>query len=200
VDRSSLQRAIIRLPERSAAPRFALTELSGRLVELSGSSLTAIVRLVREAQLGAEPVAWVSDEKSSFFPPDVAASGVDLDALVVVRVAADHRARAADLLARSGAFGLIVVDCDSDGRVPMPLLSRLLGLAQKHGIAIVFLSGRSESRQVSELGSLVSLRAQVSIERTAAGRFKSRLQVLKDKRCAPGWIDEEVCSGPPGLR
>ena len=51
------------------------------------------------------------DEQGGFFPPDAAEGGVDLDALLVVRARdLSSMASAADQLARSGAFGLLVVD------------------------------------------------------------------------------------------
>src|SRR3954466_5327853 len=88
---------IVRLtpPEEGIAPaadpgRWSLETLSGRLVELSArgatATLTIAIELVLEAQLAAEPAAWVTLSNATFFPPDVADSGVDLAALVVVRV------------------------------------------------------------------------------------------------------------------
>ena len=77
------------------APRWTLDELTGRLTELSGqgavASLTAATALLLEAQLRGEPCAWILLPGSSFFPPDLAASGVDLEALVVVRVETGER-------------------------------------------------------------------------------------------------------------
>ena len=89
--------------------------LSGRLVELSGEGasavLTAAMGLVRDAQEERETTAWVATQKSLFFPPDAAAGGIDLGALAVIRVPdLPYVPRAADKLARSGAFGLIVLD------------------------------------------------------------------------------------------
>ena len=96
----------------SAAPvsePWRLDALRGRLVELSArgaaATLTAAIELVVEAQQAAEPVAWVTLGNATFFPPDAAASGVDLAALAVVRVHdATAAARAAERLLRSGGF------------------------------------------------------------------------------------------------
>jgi hypothetical protein len=75
--------------DRTAAPRLALDQLGGRLIELSAqgavATLTSAVGLVLEAQQQAEPVAWIAIAGTSFYPPDLADSGVDLDALIVVR-------------------------------------------------------------------------------------------------------------------
>src|SRR3990172_9009714 len=69
---------------------FGLGPLSGRLVEISGhrasANLTVAFGLVLEAQSKDEPVAWVTLARSTFFPPDVADSGIDLTRLAVVRV------------------------------------------------------------------------------------------------------------------
>jgi recombination protein RecA len=172
---------------------------------------------VREAQLLGEPAAWVTLATQSFLPEDAAAGGVDLDALPVVRVpqVADL-ARAADRLARSGAFGLIVLDMtgldmtglDMTGlqagppraMVRMATLARLLGLAQKHAVAVLFLTHKPHGSP--SLGSLVSLRAQTRHRRTGAegaDTFVCELRVIRDKRGRPGWTHEEICRGPAGL-
>lgn len=195
-----------------APSEWSLAGLAGRLVELAGAedsaALTFALGLVRQAQLLGEPAVWVGTSTESFFPPDAAAGGVDIDALAVVRVP-DVRAltRAADQLARSGAFGLLVLDVGpfgsergrgrSRGGVPTAALSRLLGLAQKHGTAVVFLTDKPA--RAPSLGSLVSLRAQAVRRQTGKDEFTCELRVLKDKRRAPGWVVREVCGGPPGL-
>jgi recombination protein RecA len=198
-------------PAPARAPAWALPELAGRLVELSGpgaaATLTLALRLVLDAQGRDEPAAWLTDRGSCFFPPDAADGGVDLDALVVVRVAEPAAvARAADQLARSGAFGLLMLDLGR-ARVPDPLQSRLLGLAQKHETAIVFLTEKPST--APSLGSLVSLRCEAGAVRPEPGSasgfgcespFECALRALKDKRRAPGWSYQEACRGPAGLR
>ncbi|MHC4958187.1 MAG: P-loop NTPase family protein [Planctomycetota bacterium] len=186
---------------RAGISEWSIAGFAGRLVELSGAegsaAMTMAFALVREAQLLGEPAAWVSLEKEGFFPPDVAAGGVDLDALAVVRVPATKKlARAADMLARSGAFGLVVIDV-GQARVAMAVLARLLGLAQKHKTAIVFLTRKPE--QTPSLGSLVSLRGQAVRRQSGRDEFVCSLTVVKDKRRAPGWGHEETCHGPAGL-
>lgn len=193
------------LPTARALPfsrsEWKLASLAGRLTELSGTgdsaALTLAFGLVREAQLLEEPVAWVTLRHHSFFPPDVAAGGVDLTTLAVVRVERQRGlARAADHLARSGAFGLIVLDV-ADAVLPMAALARLMGLARKHDIALLFLTRKHE--QNPSLGSLISLRGQTKRRRTGRDQFTCNLLVVKDKRRAPGWNHEEVCGGPAGL-
>lgn len=177
--------------------------LAGRLVELTstedGASLTLTAALVLDAQRGGETAVWVMRESSSFFPPDLAAWGVDLDALVVVRVG-DARSvgKAADRLARSGAFGLIVLDLGPRVDLPAPLLSRLLGLARKHDTAVLFLTEKPP--HVPSLSSLVSLRAESSQRRERDDHFVVELRATKDKCRAPGWTHAESCCGSPGLR
>jgi recombination protein RecA len=186
---------------RFAPSAWSLPGLAGRLAEISGAedsaALTVALGLVREAQLLGEPAAWITPLTECFFPPDAAAGGVDLAALAVVRVP-DARAllRAADQLARSGGFGLVVVDAGA-ARLPLPALSRLMGLAQKHGVALLFLTDKVE--RAPSLGSLVSLRGHARRRRTGPDEFTCELLVVKDKRRAPGWTHTEVCGGPSGL-
>lgn len=180
---------------------WTLKGLSGRLVEISGAedsaALTIALGLVRQAQFLGEPTAWISPVTESFFPPDAAAGGVDLSALAVVRVPTPRALpRAADQLARSGGFGLVIVDL---GATPLPLaaLSRLLGLAQKHGVVILFLTDKSD--RAPSIGSLVSLRGHARRRRVKPDEFACEVVVLKDKRGPPGWTHTEVCGGPAGL-
>lgn len=171
-------------------------------MELSGPGTTPLLTLafglVHEAQLAGEPAAFIALPGSTFYPPDVVAGGVDLEALAVVRAKdALRAARAADQLARSGAFGLLVLDL---GRAELPLaaLSRLAGLAQKHDTAILCLTRKHGS--APSLGSLVSLRGEAARWPSGGGRFTCQLEVVKDKRRGPGARCAEVCRGPDGLR
>ena len=177
------------------------SEVAGRLVEVSASTGSASVSLtfslVRESQEKGEPVGWVTGAESTFYPPDAARGGVDLAALVVIRVRArESIARAGEKLLRSGGFGLIVLDLGS-ADIPMPLQSRLTGLAHHHHTALVCLTEK-EPRAFS-LGSLVSLRAHAEKKRTFENRFACALRVLKDKRRGPTWKHEELYFGPAGM-
>ena len=193
-----------------AAPRFCLVELAGRLVELSGDGasavLTAATGLMADAQATGEPVAWVGGDESSFYPPDVAESGVSLATLVVVRIPLGSATRprstllavAAERLLRSGAFGLVLLDLGKACELSQSLQSRLLGLAQHHQAAVLCLTEKSET--TASLGSLVSLRAHVGRTWLGGDRFECELRVSKDKRRGPVWSEREVCRGPMGLR
>lgn len=270
--------ARIEVPAQAPAPAWSLADLAGRLVELSASAetahLTVAFGLVLEAQLGDDRAAWVALDGSSFFPPDLVDTGIDLDALPVVRVP-DARAagRAADHLLRSNAFGLVVVDLAGGGDwtspgiqgrcrfqltqsdairessnperkqrqrarassasvgvarlrqfargaygakgssvvsaeagvatalnagLPVPILSRLLGLAREHGAVVLLLTRKAED--ASSMHSLISLRAEARWRCTEAGVYEVGVRVLKDKRSGPGWTHTEICRGPDGLR
>jgi recombination protein RecA len=190
--------------------RFCLEELSGRLVELSGEGASAVlsiaVGLVLDAQAAREPVVWVGSDACSFYPPDLAESGVDLEALLVVRIALQSAARlgsqalavAAERLLRSGAFGLVVIDLGKAAAITQPLQSRLLSLAQRHQTALLCLTEKAE--ETPSLGSLVSLRAQAVRTWLGRDRFACELRVRKDKRRGPTWSEREVLRGPLGLR
>ncbi len=189
----------LRTKHRDSGDPFSLQSLRASLSELSGpSALTAGVLKVREAQLAGEPVAWVSRPDSIFYPPDVEASGVDLKAVAVVRVPAVELPRAGEMLVRHGGFGLVVIDLPARHRVQTPLLSRMLGLAQKHDAAVLFLTEASEHD--SSLDSLISMRAWAAAPGSAPGEFTLTVRALKDKRHAPTWSTNEVCRGPVGLR
>jgi recombination protein RecA len=173
-----------------AQSSWGLAALRGRLVELSArgatATLTAAIELVAEAQEQSEPVAWLTLQAGTFYPPDVADSGIDLAALVVVRCPdATAAARAAERCLRSGAFGLVILDLgghsesrkgdDRDLSIASPhrsavlrgpakldlsmqIQGRLVTLAQTHDAAVVCLTEKTQD--TASLGSLVSLRAE----------------------------------------
>lgn len=208
-----------RRPDATVSRGWSLPGLAGRLCELSGlgpvAGLTLALDLVREAQDRGEPTAWITARRATFFPPDAAAGGVDLERLPVVFAAGPRdAARAAGRLLRSGAFGLVVLDLASSpaaergprgrrGRhrpvgpsIPMPLQSRLVGLAQQHETAVLCLT--EKGADAPSLGSLVSLRCEAHRELIDA-RFLCSVEALKDKRGGPGWSASEERRGPPGM-
>jgi recombination protein RecA len=191
-------------PQRGAEPvetRWALAAIRGRLVELSArgasATLTAAIELALEAQTQNEPVAWLTLVDGTFYPPDVAESGVDLAALVVVRALdATALARAAERILRSGAFGLVILDLGRRADLTMAIQGRLVTLAQTHDAAVVCLTEKAQD--TASLGSLVSLRAEALRGRDREG-FSLKIRALKDKRRGPGWSHTARRRGPAGL-
>jgi|SoiMetStandDraft_2_1073263.scaffolds.fasta_scaffold149036_2 recombination protein RecA len=180
---------------------WSLSDIVGRFVEISGSEATATLTLtlglVLDAQRHGEPVGWATSTESSFYPPDAAQLGIDLAALVVVRVPRpDAIARAGEKLLRSGGFGLVVLDLGL-GEMPTPLQSRLIGIANHHHSALVCLTEKDSTS--FSLGSLVSLRVHAERRRVGKNEFACGLRVLKDKRRGPTWTHEELRHGPAGL-
>jgi recombination protein RecA len=188
-------------PTSPDAREWSLQSLVGRMVEMScdaaGASLTAATSLVLEAQENAEPAAWIESNGSGFYPPDVAASGVDLNGLIVVRTDSTPKAtRAADHLLRSGGFGLVVLDLSHDANLAMAVQSRLSGLANAHRCVVVCLT-RKKSDALS-IGSLVSIRGETTVEKHGFDQFAWGIHVIKDKRRGPGWHHAGACRGPEG--
>ena len=180
---------------------WSLPQVAGRFAEISGSNATAALTLtcglVLDAQKRGEPMGWATSTESSFYPPDAAQLGIDLAALVVVRVPKpDAIARAGEKLLRSGGFGLVVLDLGL-ADMPTPLQSRLTGLAHHPHSGLVCLTEK-DSKAFS-LGSLVSLRVHAERKRARSNHFACGLHVLKDKRRGPTWRHEELRHGPPGL-
>lgn len=182
--------------------RWSLDSLAGHLCELRNPgrapALTLSTVLLLQAQERGQPVAWIASGPSCFFAPDMAAWGVDLMALPVIQVdGSGEAARAADHLLRSGSFGLLVLDLQSDCDLSIAAQSRLLGLARRHRSALLCLTQPKRGRR-NGLGSLVSLRVSGSVHSDGEG-FVCELEALKDKRNGPGWKHRVLCRGAEGL-
>jgi hypothetical protein len=171
-----------------------LQELQGRLTELSGDKNSAVLtwafQLVAQAQRQGEPVVWITSTETSFFPPDAHEMGIDVQALVVVRVPTpEDQTRTADYVLRSGSVGLVVLDFHplphrkAYRELPLQVQSRLAGLAKKHGTTVLCLT--QKTLEAPSLGSLVSWQAHTRTQRVAAG-FYGCAQVVKDKRRGAG--------------
>jgi len=180
----------------------------GRLVELSGEGgnarTTMAAAAVRQAQREGETVAWIQPREGHLYPPDLDDGGIDLQALVVVRVPTKVGAyglcRAAELLLRSGGFGLVVLDM-CEGTPPVhdsAWQGRLLGLARQHHSRLIVLTHKGS--HVASLGPLVSLRIESDRARIGTGLFSLRHRVLKNKSGIAWSCPDERRRGPWGLR
>jgi len=181
---------------------WSLDVIAGRFVEVTGSAqttaLTAAAGLVLETQRRGEWAAWITGPQSTFFPPDFAASGIDLEALPVIRIQDAKQAwRAADTLLRCGGFALVVLDTGGRSTLPLSIQTRLAGLAKKHHAALLRITRGDQAD--SARGSLVSLRGETGKERTPDDTFHCTLHAVKDKQGKPGWVHTEVRRGPDGL-
>ena len=211
------QRTARRHGAQDVASAWELGTLAGRLTELSGGASSAVLSLalwlVGEAQRRGEPAGWITGPGSCFFPPDAAASGVDLEALVVVRVPPTRAPWVADVLLRSGGFGLVVIDLGPWAHVPLPIQTRLAGLARKHRAALVFLTekprGTEKPSDSPSLGPMISLRLEATRTRRSRDaasreRFGCEVRILKDKRSGfasrcGSLATQEVNRAPDGL-
>lgn len=181
---------------QAPAADWSLERLLGEVTELSGRRsgvLSLAAGLIWQAQRRREVCAWVTDTDELAYPPDLAAAGVDLACLAVLRLPAPLDA--AERLLRSGGFGLILVDC-ALRRLPPPVLQRVTVQARRQRTALVFLTRKQAGE--GSLGSLVGLHLQVTRQPQGDG-YVCQAQARKDKRQAPFWQVEERCDGPPGL-
>ncbi len=183
-------------------PDFDWTAVRGRLVEMRADAgaavLSAVTTLVWQAQRAGEPVAWVHGGTASPFVQDLVAAGIDVGAVVSVRLHRELDAlRAAERLLRSGGFGLMVIDIQRGITLGATEAGRLARLADVQDCAVILIAEQPVSPAA---GSLVSLRAEVSRVRLSDGRFERRIRVVRDKRTAREWTVTEVVDGPDGLR
>jgi len=161
--------------------------------------MTAAGSLVLECQLKADFAVWVAIGGTTFFPPDFAASGIDLSALPVIRVDGSvSAAQAAEQLLRSGGFGVVVIDLGEATDMRVSVQARLAALAKKHNTAVVCLT--QKPREADSLGPMVSLRCEAMMRQTGFNQFAWDIHVLKDRlRGVKTWKHSEVCRGPDGM-
>ena len=195
--------ALDQLRQRFSPAWIGWAELRGRLTELSAPHgaglLTWAMGWVYEAQAAGELVAWLTHGERHFYPPDASSNGIDLAALAVIRVPDGLGvSRSAERLARSGAFGLIVLDLGPRATIPDALQSRLAQHALPSETAILCLAEKPDA--AASLSSLVSLRGLTRCQHQGEDAFVCQLTISKDKRRGPGRERKEVCHGPPGLR
>jgi hypothetical protein len=235
---SAQARAPVWDPEQAPAGR-RLAELAGpgRLVELCGAAqTTAAVTLLAEVQREGETAAWIQIVGGDLYPPDLAAAGIDIEALIVVHTPPQTSAnqpapalvggprsaggltggpagqcRAAELLLRSGGFGLVILDFGrGEPRGSTAWQGRLLGLARQHEARVVILRERSHEPAPASLGPLTSLRLDSRVERDPrpedppgfrprTARLVLRHELLKNKSGGPVEPAHTWLRGPWGL-
>ena len=198
--------ARVRSPEAEAAlaevlPEKRLTEISGR--HACARTSTAVSCVIR-AQSRFELVAWVQPKHGALFPPDLAAAGVDLDSFIVVHIPRHAGpfglVRAAEWIARSGAFGLTVIDL-SDALPPGSASNwqgRLQGVLRQYDGRILLLT--SNERDEPSSGPLIGLRIEPHRNSHLAGTFEVRPRVLKDKIGLQTELKTSSFAAPAGLR
>jgi recombination protein RecA len=168
-------------------PRGELTEITG---PLSSGKTSVAFSMIASVQRRGEPVAYV-DPSRSFHAPSAARCGIDLGGLLLVRPPHEEEAlRAADLLLRSRAFALVVIDLPGlrrvkgDGRS----LFRLTRIAREVETALVALTTEWGGGASSPLRAAVGLRLSVRpgsclVEGSAARLqgYRGAIEVTKDR-------------------
>ncbi|PRQ04352.1 Protein RecA [Enhygromyxa salina] len=215
---------LISLPDPARPdPRDELRPLAelaapGRIVELCGEAqVTTAASILAHVQHEGDTAAWIQPARGDLYPPDLAAAGIDVEALIVVHIPDSGnmsgpagQCRAAELLLRSGGFGLVVLDfCRAEPQAGGAWQGRLLGLARQHEARILLL--RKDTRaDLPSLGPLVGMRVASHVERTRneddppgftprTGRFLIRHEVLKNKSGGPLEPAPMLVRGPWGL-
>jgi hypothetical protein len=194
---------LIRAAELRAAPAvgtWRFTDLVGILAELSeeapSGALSFAAEIMAGAQAAGEHAAWVASQDSLPFPPDLAARGIDLGALTIVRAGPPPGAfTAAEWLVRSGAVGLVIVDAVGLGPVSDAVLGRVLKVAERELVAVLFLTRKPAG--APSLGSRISLHGFAA--RCGTAPAVVTVATVKDKRTAPGARLARQYNGPPGV-
>lgn len=213
-------------PERAAEAAILRGVPRGVVVELApaaaGAQTTVAALSLLQCQREGAPVAWVEAESGTAYPPDLAQLGLDLQALLWVRVpdaaGASAIPKAAELLLRTGAFGGLVLDVHPR-RLPRggAWLSRLAALVREHRARCVIVvsdasgrSGRGAEGQSAgstgagstggaSLGPGIGLRLRARRRRVHPGRYQLVAEVLKNKTGRASAFDTAGLSGVPSL-
>ncbi|MFP4509473.1 MAG: hypothetical protein ACLFNQ_05025 [Spirochaetaceae bacterium] len=179
------------------------------LVELYGSaSLTALMKIMREAQEQEEAVCWIRTDSTLFYPPDILMHGVDPGMVYIMNAGSEYRqdqpyaaaaGKVADILLRLHAFRCVIMDIGPRS-MRMGVLSRLIRFARVHNAAIICLTTGE-----GHLGSLVSVRVEAMFEPfdyspDSWPHFSYRMRAVKDRRTPALWERVEKCGHAMRLR
>ncbi|MEM7448649.1 MAG: hypothetical protein AAF355_10440 [Myxococcota bacterium] len=168
------------VPERTS---IASLVRPGYIVELSSNQAQGLnsvaVSCILHMQRIGETTVWVQSTQGSLYPPDLARAGVDLDALPTVHVPPLKLSRAAEIVLRSGAFGLVVLDLREHQPAGIAWQSRLAQMARKNASRLILLT--STDRQQPSAGPMVSLRFKPHWRRTGTAEVELVCEVLKNK-------------------
>jgi hypothetical protein len=183
------------LPELDAAlgggfPRGAIATLEGAA---SAGRSTVAARLLAQGTAQGLAAAVTLADGAQWFAPALAAAGVRLERLTLVPLADPRQvARAADILLRSNAFGVVVIPALPGEVMRAAVWTRLAALAHHAGAVLLALA----SEPSSELRYFASVRVALALERVqfagppgpfcALHGFTLRADVRKHKRAAPG--------------
>src|SRR5688572_15791102 len=138
----------------------------GRVVEVAGpwsSGKTALLFGAMAELTRARRLCAYIDGRGELYPPSAAALGVELECLLVVRPPPKGSPRAAEIVARSGAFPLIVLDLPDGERVDDSASGRLRAAAAGGGSTVVALASRPG------LVAQASVKLEVSTDRSFYG-------------------------------
>ena len=175
-------------PRTINLPAWGIQSLLGRLSLIIGEGNTsAAAQLVATAQHHQEPCTWLTQKGFEPYIPDLESAGISLNALITIRSNdAQQTARIADLLARSGGVGLMVVDAPKE--LSVGLLRRLSKHAAQHHMATVILA---EKVQLPHAFSLI-VKAQPTFTGT------QNIQAIKDRVKTASWQHTEFYHAVPG--
>jgi recombination protein RecA len=176
-------------------PRGTIATLEG---PPSSGRCTLAARLLAAATVRGLGALVQAGETGTLYPPALQTAGVALGRLLVVPAGeAVGVARAADILLRSGAFGVVAIPA-----VPLRAVAwtRLAGLAHRANALLIVLGTEASS----ELRFFASLRVRLALTRVrwAGGRglfatlagYDVRADVIKSKRASPGKSALVTCS------
>ena len=187
--RAGIKRASeLNTPKVSNLPAWCVQSLLGRISLIVGDGNTsAAAHLIATAQQQHEPCAWLTQQECEPYIPDLESAGIAIGALVTIRLNDEQQtARVADLLARSGGVGLMIIDAPKN--LTIGLLKRLSKHAAQHRMAVVILAERI---QLPHAFSLI-----VKAQPTPAGT--QHIQAIKDRIKTAKWQHTEFYHAVPG--
>jgi len=184
-------------------PRGSVIELAAArsLAQSTSLALALCASAQREAVVRGGLPAWCAwlDPSCSLYAPGVAAHGVTLDRLLVVRPPLDALARIAARIVSSRVFSVVVVDTAGvPGAMVDTPLSRWANVVRRFAVGaqgsdtcVVLLTDQQRSRQAS-------LPAAMRLELAQSSTGVLSLRVAKDRRGRIGMLKDLAYTRPDG--
>jgi cell division inhibitor SulA/protein ImuA len=159
-------------------PKGGLTILTG---DRGAGRLTIAARIAAEETKASRPIAWV-DAKGTLYPPALAAAGVELERVLMVKSEDERIVYAAEQIVSSGAFHLVVAT-GLDNLLNPSRARRLQTSAEGQNVSVLLVLEPNAASRITNAALKLSLSRRgrgimIEVEKDRTGTATGRKAML----------------------